>query len=239
MPREIAVSAQISPRPRSHRTEGFGIFRTGRTPLVAAGIRFQVNTCSTPDVGFDLGAGPFVLRDNARGHTTSFFCGGALMKVEISEEWCMRMAQLEGDAEIGAGRLAVDPVFDGEAASSATSDEEGPIIAFGRFVNLMRRHRGLSLEKLADNSDADMTDLVEIESDPHHRPEPRTVYRLANYFDVPHSGLLQMAGLATPKDATLFNEAVRFAARSEPTAALTPEEGAALESFVAVLSEQK
>ena len=151
----------------------------------------------------------------------------------------MRMAQLEGDAEIGAGRLAVDPVFDGEAAPSATSDEEGPSIAFGRFVNLMRRQRGLSLEKLADDSDADMTDLVEIESDPHHKPDLRTVYQLANYFDVPRSGLLQMAGLTVPKDATLFNEAVRFAARSEPTAALSPEEGAALESFVAVLSEQK
>ena len=159
------------------------------------------------------------------------------MKMEISEEWCMRMAQLEGDAEIGAGRLAIDPVFDGEAASVARRDEDGPSIAFGRFVNLMRRQRGLSLEKLADDSDADMADLVEIERDPHHRPELRTVYRLANYFDVPRSRLLQMAGLAAPKDATLFDEAVRFAARSEPTARLTPEEGAALDSFVAVLSE--
>ena len=158
------------------------------------------------------------------------------MKMEISEEWCMRMAQLEGDAEIGAGRLAIDPVFDGEAASVATSDEDGPSIAFGRFVNLMRRRRGLSLEKLADDSDADMTDLVEIESDPHHRPELRTVCQLADYFDVSRSGLLQMAGLTAPKDAMLFNEAVRFAARSEPTARLTPEEGAALDSFVAVLS---
>ena len=40
------------------------------------------------------------------------------------------------------------------------------------------------------------------------------------------------------KDAKLFDEGVRFAARSEPTAKLTPEEGAALEAFVAVLSER-
>ena len=50
---------------------------------------------------------------------------------------------------------------------------------------------------------------------------------------------MQVAGLTAPKDARLFDEAVRFAARSEPTAALTPAEGAALEAFVAVLSEQK
>ena len=161
------------------------------------------------------------------------------MKMKISEGWCMRMAQLEGDAEIGAGRLAVDPVFDGEAASAAVSDDVGPNIAFGRFISLMRRQRGLSLEKLADDADVDMTDLVEIESDPHHKPELRTAYQLANYFNVPRSGLLQMAGLTAPKDARLFDEAVRFAARSEPMTALTPEEGAALESFIAVLSEQK
>ena len=161
------------------------------------------------------------------------------MKTEISKEWCMYMAKLEGDAEIGAGPLAIDPVFDDEVAWVPASDRAGPNVGFGRFVSLMRRRRGLSLEKFADDADVDMTDLVEIENDPHHKPDPRTVYRLANYFNVPRSGLFQVAGLTEPKDARLFDEAVRFAARSESMTALTPEEGAALESFVAVLSEQK
>ena len=161
------------------------------------------------------------------------------MKMEFSKEWCMRMAQLEGNAEIGAGGLAIDSVFDGEIASGVVSDEEGPNIAFGRFVRLMRRQRGVSIEKLAEDAGVDMADLVESESDPHHKPELRTTYQLATYFNVPQSGLMQVAGLTAPKDARLFDEAVRFAARSEPTAALTPEENAALEAFVAVLSEQK
>jgi len=161
------------------------------------------------------------------------------MKMEISKEWCIRMAQLEGDAEIGAGRLAVDPVFDGETVPVTATDEDGPNIVFGRFVSLMRRQRGISLEKLADDADVDMTDLVEIENNPYHKPELRTAYQLANYFNVPQSRLMQVAGLTAPKDTRLFNEAVRFAARSEPTAVLTPEEDAALEAFVAVLSEQK
>ena len=28
------------------------------------------------------------------------------MKLEIGREWCIRMARIEGDAEIGAGRHA-------------------------------------------------------------------------------------------------------------------------------------
>ena len=31
------------------------------------------------------------------------------MKIEVSKEWCERMALLEGDSEIGAGLLARDP----------------------------------------------------------------------------------------------------------------------------------
>ena len=161
------------------------------------------------------------------------------MKMEISKDWCLRMAQHEGDAEIGAGLLAIDPVFDGERIPADVGEEEGPNVAFGRFVNLMRRRQGKSLEQLADDADVDMVDLVEIERDPRHRPELRTAYQLANYFKVSQAGLMQVAGLASPKDARLFDEGVRFAARSESTSELTAEEGAALEAFVAVLSEQK
>ena len=171
------------------------------------------------------------------------------MKLDIEKEWCIRMAQLEGDAEIGAGRLAVDPVFDGETVPALAGDREAPSVwdeaheighslAFGRFVRLMRRQRGLTLEELADDADIDMAVLFEVENDPHHRPELRTAYQLANYFKVPRSGVMQMAGLTAPKDTRLFDEAVRFAARSEPTAELTSEESAALEAFVTVLSER-
>lgn len=160
------------------------------------------------------------------------------MKIEMSKQWCVQMAQHEGDVEIGAGRMAIDPVFDGDPIAVEASYEEGPNIAFGRFVNLMRRRHGMSLEQLADGADVDMADLVEIESDPRHKPELRTTYQLANYFKVSRSGLMQVAGLASPKDMRLLNEGVRFAARAEPTAELTPEENAALEAFVAVLSKQ-
>jgi transcriptional regulator with XRE-family HTH domain len=112
-------------------------------------------------------------------------------------------------------------------------------VAFGRFVRLMRRDRGMNREKLAGDADIDILELVNIEEDPYFKPEVRTVYQLSMFFDVPRANLLQIAGLTKPKDERIYEEAVRFAARSEPVSALTPEERAALEMFVAVLSEEK
>lgn len=158
------------------------------------------------------------------------------MKIKISKEWCARMARLEADAEIGAGPLAIDPVFDGEAVEP-TSQEE-PSMAFGRLVRLMRRDRGLSLEKLAEDADVDLADIVSIEDDIRHKPDVRTVYQLATVFHVNRSRLLEVAGLTTARDTRIVDEAVRFAARSEPVSALSAEERAALEAFVSVLSER-
>ena len=45
------------------------------------------------------------------------------MKIEITKDWCIRMAQLEADAEIGAGLLAIDPVFDGEVVPVEAPEE--------------------------------------------------------------------------------------------------------------------
>lgn len=158
------------------------------------------------------------------------------MKIEITKEWCLRMAHLEGDAEIGAGLLAFDPILDRFTPAVDILDEPG--IAFGRFVQLMRRNRGLTIEKLAEDSDVEIAELVEIEDDARHKPQGRTVYQLANYFKVPHNNLLQVAGLTAPRDSRILEEAVRFAARSEPVSKLSPEEQAALEAFVAVISSE-
>lgn len=159
------------------------------------------------------------------------------MKIEITKEWCLRMAHLEGDAEIGAGLLALDPVLREEVFPMVdTCDESG--IVFGRFVQLMRRNRGLTIEKLAEDSDVEIAELLEIEDDAHHKPQGRTVYQLANYFKVPHRNLLQVAGLTAPRDSRILEEGVRFAARLEPVAELSPEERAALEAFVAVIGSE-
>jgi HTH-type transcriptional regulator, competence development regulator len=159
------------------------------------------------------------------------------MKINIPKAWSIRMAQLETDGEIGAGSLAIDPVFDGEVAPVKPTEEMS--FAFSRFVQLARRSRGLSIERLAERADVELAELLTIEESSQYKPDLRTVYQLANFFGVPRTNLLQIAGLTAPKDNHLINEAVRFAARSESVAALTAEERAALDAFVSVLSEQK
>jgi len=156
------------------------------------------------------------------------------MKLERSKAWWIGRARREGDSVVGAGLVARDPAP--ESRSLAAVEETR--IAFGRFVHLMRRRRGYSMEQLAERADLDVSELLVIEDELHYVPGPRTVYKLAETFEVSQQRLMQLAGLAAANDAGLRREAVRFAARSESIEKLTAEESAALEAFVAVLSEQ-
>ncbi len=151
----------------------------------------------------------------------------------------MSRARREGDVVVGAGLLAFDPAPEERTSSAPSSAVEENRIAFGKFVNLMRRRRGLSMEQLAEAAEVDASELLVIEDDLHHVPEPRTIYKLAQTFEVSQRRLMQLAGLTAANDAGLRQEAVRFAARSESVQKLTPEESSALEAFVAVLSEQE
>lgn len=160
------------------------------------------------------------------------------MKINVTKDWCVTMAKEEAGAEIGAGLLAADPIFDGEEGTGQQPSDDVRL-AFGRFVNLMRRARSLSIEKLADDANLDVGDVMSIEEDAHYVPEPRTVYRLAQAFEVPQNTLMELSGLAKPANDQFIEKVVRYAARSEPTAELSAEEQSALDGFIAVLSEQR
>ncbi len=155
------------------------------------------------------------------------------MKIDKSKDWWLEMARLEGGSEVGAGLLALNPEVK-EAPARISSAIE---IAFGRFIQMMRRKHGLSLETLASRTDIDLEELISIEENPAYKPEPRTIYQLSSIFKVSNKKLLELAGLVTTKDSDLRQEAVRFAARSENVEKLSQIEKAALESFITILSE--
>ena len=159
------------------------------------------------------------------------------MIIERTKEWWFARAAREGDAAVSAGLLAIDPVAGDQPAGDHAGQHEENRIAFGKFVNLMRRRQGFSIEKLADEADLDASEVLVIEDDVHYLPEPRTVYKLAQVFHVPQRKLMELAGLTAANDDDLRREAVRFAARSESMVRLTDAESAALEAFVAVLSK--
>jgi transcriptional regulator with XRE-family HTH domain len=153
------------------------------------------------------------------------------MKLERSKAWWISKAAQEGDSPISAGGGAIGDV----SHAPANADEER--IAFGMFVRLMRRRKGMSVERLAEEAQLDVSEILIIEDDHHHVPEPRTVFQLARTFQVAPKRLMQLAGLASANDDRLRKEAIRFAARAESVEKLTPDQKAALEAFVAVLAE--
>jgi len=158
------------------------------------------------------------------------------MKITVPKDWFARSARTEGDSEVGAGIpsfLREPAAKPANAASTAHSH-----LAFGRFVSLMRRHRGLTVEKLAEKASVEMAEIINIEEHLEHVPEPSVVYQLAVTFGIPPKRMMQLSGLTEARESSLEVEAVRFAARSESSAKLTKEEREALEHFIAVLTAQ-
>ena len=155
------------------------------------------------------------------------------MTHSISADWSKKMLTLDEDVTPGAGALAACRHVDAPAVSLCA--EETTRLVFGRFVSVARRQRGLTIEKLADDADIEVGELLSIEEDSHYEPDLRTVWSLSNAFDLPQTALMKLAGLAIPKDGHWLNEVVRYAARSAPIEDLTPDEQAFHDAVVSVL----
>jgi transcriptional regulator with XRE-family HTH domain len=160
------------------------------------------------------------------------------MKFNTDRKWLERRADQEDRHSISVGGLisTLDPTCQTELAN--TQSIETTKTAFVRLLQLARRERQLSLEKLAEKADVELAVLVKIETDEDFEPDLRTVHQLASVLDLPAKKLMVLAGLLHVKDAGLQQASVRFAARSEPIGNVSPEEHAALEEYVKFLNER-
>ena len=146
-------------------------------------------------------------------------------------DWLLWAADAEDACRsIAVGGLAAD------LGMLSRPEGENTHHVFGRLIEYARRQLGLSVEVLAGQADVDLEELVEIERDDYFMPQVRTVHQLASVLKLPSSRLMQVAGLATPRPY-VAGAALRFAARSEPTSELSPDERVAFEEFVKVLVE--
>ena len=161
-----------------------------------------------------------------------------MVSLSISKDWRIRIAEVDGDDELGEGLMAIDPATPWESLPATPAHAQERCFAFGPFVRVMRRRLGLNIEMLAAKADVEVADLVGIEREPRHVPEVRTVYQLAGFFAVSSSKLLQVAGLVGPMDARLFNAAVRFVEGSANPAVRNNRGDTALAAFVVALSEE-
>lgn len=158
------------------------------------------------------------------------------MKFDIPKAWFVQSAEIEGDSEVGAGHLAF--LDEPKVEKSATTDFAVEWrLAFGRFVELMRRKRGWTIQQLADKADIDVGELLVIEKNPQHEAELSTVHGLAKTLEIPAKRLIRMAGLAEERSSRLFDASLRFAASAESTTPLTHEEEIALQTYLKVVLE--
>jgi len=152
----------------------------------------------------------------------------------ISADWSKKMLALDEHVTPGAGPLAERPIVDPDAVSLRAEETR---LVFGHFVNVARRTRGMSIEKLADDADVEIGELLSIEQDPHYEPDIRAVWGLSKALNLSQPKLMELAGLAVPKESHWLEEVTRYAARSAPIKDVTPDEQAFHDAVVAALTK--
>jgi len=157
------------------------------------------------------------------------------MTFDISKTWCRNAGAREDGLDFGAGVIAADPIFTHEGG--ADESPEASRLALGRFINLMRRNQGLSIEALAEKADIEIGELLSLENNAAHLPDVRTLYQLSEVFGVSQEKLMGLSGLTHANDGDYVEEAVRYAAKSASVEVLSEDEHAILNGLISVLSE--
>jgi HTH-type transcriptional regulator, competence development regulator len=159
------------------------------------------------------------------------------MKLQLSPAWYEREIQNEEHLHVTAGSSRIDPLLEeARMHRAALAPRAGTTLAFGRLINLQRRHEQMSLEALAEKADVALDDLINIERCEEVRLEPHTVHKIGIALNLPMPKLLQLSGLLDTEDREFREAALRFAARSEPVEKLSREEDQALSEFVQFLA---
>lgn len=160
------------------------------------------------------------------------------MKLLISKDWLLRKIASDRDIDIEAGR-SLSAV--GQKSDAAVIAEQKVVqlrTALGVLVRKLRLRDQLSIAELAYRTEVSEEELRCVEHDPHFTAGPRLIFRLSNYFNVSLENLSQMAGLKQAVERSLYNEAIRYAARSDDMSTLNEEERRDLDAFVAILNKR-
>lgn len=153
------------------------------------------------------------------------------MQLHMTQEWLLKMAEKEGGGVISVGGLISRIEANTAAVSAAT--ERG---ALAQLIEWQRRKLRWSVEELAERANVEVEDVLAIEMG-DNTPESRILFNLAEATGLPAQKLMHLAGLVDTKDLRLERATVRFAARSAPIEALTPDQTAALDEFVRAIAD--
>jgi transcriptional regulator with XRE-family HTH domain len=161
------------------------------------------------------------------------------MKLHFSRDWLKNKISSNPDMEVEAcSALRVSPA----AAPEVVMGERNVVqlrLALGVLVRQLRLRERLSIVELACKAKIAENELRSVEHDPHYTAKPYLLFQLSNFFDVPLDKLSQMAGATHVVNRSLYNDAVRYAARSDDLDSLTDEERRDLDAFVALLQNRE
>lgn len=168
------------------------------------------------------------------------------MKLLFSNEWLRRKIATDPDddpeAGVPAGRSAATVALPTSRPDNvAVLGERNVVqmrIGLGVLVRQLRFRDGLSVSELAQRAQISEDELRLVEHDPHYTARPRLIFQLSEFFSVSLTTLSQVAGATHEVNRVLYNEVVKYAARSDDVSTLTGEEQAALDAFVSLLNER-
>lgn len=154
----------------------------------------------------------------------------------INEDAIRKIASMEEGVSVTAGSLDTDAFYRQVERQKAMSQQipTGFSTVLGRFLNLARRERSLSLEQLSEEIDASAMDLFLIEEG-RKIPEPQIISKLARSLNLPPGRLMQLAGHVQTLDKEVVSAANAFAGRTN-SKPLEAEEREALHEFVKALT---
>ena len=116
-------------------------------------------------------------------------------------------------------------------------DFQEPNKALSVLINMFRRKKGFSIEKLAREVQVKAEELFKIEDEEGYTPSPRTIHQLEKYFSLPARSLMKLSGNIFTNNEKVSKDIVRFAAHSKHLEQLTDEEKRALNKFVKLLEK--
>jgi transcriptional regulator with XRE-family HTH domain len=125
------------------------------------------------------------------------------------------------------------------STSDDDDDEEEETMAseLGDALGRARSMKRKSLRTIAEPAEISPTYLQKLERGEVRDPSPNVLYRLSEQLDLPYAELMQLAGYVVPAlDLAGPSRRVRHALVREP---LTPDEEAALTSYLGYLRSQK
>ncbi len=162
------------------------------------------------------------------------------MKLLFTNEGLRRKIANDPNDEPTAGEMSF-AIQGAEAEKVAVMGERNVVqmrIALGTFVRQLRRREGLSLAQLSERAQVSEDELRQVEHNPTYTARSRLIFQLSEYFKVPLAQLSELSGNTHAISRAFYNDAVKYAARSDDLSTLTVEERETLDAFVALLNDR-